>query len=201
MLARNFDAMRRRQGALPEGARRRAIGLLGREPEINDRIKPIISRKIDAVRIRCHGDLHLGQVLWTGEDFVFIDFEGEPARPLVERRYRRSPLRDVAGMLRSFDYAGAAALRSGRARPEDAPVLEHWVDAWVAWMSAAYLGGYLKALADSTLLPKSEADIELLLEFYLFEKVLYEIGYELNNRPDWLEIPLRGLERMLARRI
>ncbi|UQA60958.1 maltose alpha-D-glucosyltransferase [Polyangium aurulentum] len=200
MLARNFDALRRRQSALPEGARRRAIGLLGREVEINDRVRPIISRKIDGVRIRCHGDLHLGQVLWTGQDFVFIDFEGEPARPLVERRYRRSPLRDVAGMLRSFDYAGAAALRSGRARPEDAPVLEHWVDAWVAWMSSAYLGGYLSTLGDAKLLPKSEADIDLLIEFYLFEKVLYEVGYEFNNRPDWLEIPLRGLERLLDRR-
>jgi maltose alpha-D-glucosyltransferase/alpha-amylase len=197
MRARSFDAMRRRMRTLSESARTQAVRLLGREGEIDARLRRIVSRKLDVARIRCHGDLHLGQVLWTGEDFVFIDFEGEPARPLVERRYRRTSVRDVAGMLRSFDYAGAAALRGGRVRSEDAPVLEQWTSAWVSWVSGAYLGGYLETADAGPFMPATEADTELLLDFYLLEKCIYEIGYELNNRPDWLEIPLRGLSRLL----
>src|SRR4029078_12964484 len=101
------------------------------------RLRQVTKRKLDGQRVRHHGDFHLGQVLSTGDDFILIDFEGEPARPLSERRYKRGPLRDGAGMLRSFDYAGAAALRDGRLRPEDVTLLKPWTDAWVAWVSAS----------------------------------------------------------------
>ncbi|MDC0749097.1 putative maltokinase [Polyangium sp. rjm3] len=197
MLARTFDALRRRARSLPEGAAELAREIVRREDEVDRRFKAIGARKVDATRIRCHGDFHLGQVLFTGDDFVFIDFEGEPMRPLATRRYRRTPLRDVAGMIRSFDYAAASALASGRARPEDVPVLEPWTNAWVAWAEAVYLAGYLNAAAGSEFLPKHDPDTDLLLDFYVLEKCIYEIGYELDNRPDWLAIPLRGLARML----
>ncbi|MDI3285056.1 maltose alpha-D-glucosyltransferase [Polyangium sp. 15x6] len=197
MLARTFDALRRRAHTLPEGVQELAREITRREDEVDRRFKAIGARKVDATRIRCHGDFHLGQVLFTGEDFVFIDFEGEPTRPLATRRFRRTPLRDVAGMLRSFDYAAASALAAGRARPEDRPVLEPWTHAWVAWAEAVYLGGYLGAAAGSEFLPKNDPDIDLLVDFYVLEKCIYEIGYELDNRPDWIGIPLHGLARML----
>jgi maltose alpha-D-glucosyltransferase/alpha-amylase len=166
---------------------------------VDARLAEVVSRKIEVDRIRSHGDYHLGQVLSTGDDFVIIDFEGEPARPLIERRYKRCPLRDVSGMLRSFHYAGAAALRRGRVRPEDAPLLERWVEAWVGWACAAFLAGYFRAAQGATFVPASDADTQLLIDFYALEKCIYEVAYELMNRPDWLEIPLRGVARLLSR--
>jgi len=152
------------------------------------------------IRTRLHGDYHLGQVLWTGDDFRIIDFEGEPGRPLSQRRFKRSPLRDVAGMLRSLRYAAAAALRNGTRRPEDVVKLEPWARAWSAWVNASFLAGYLNAAKESRIVPKTDADLSLLLEFFLLEKCTYEIGYELNNRPDWLEIPMQGLLELLGER-
>ncbi|WP_437756576.1 maltose alpha-D-glucosyltransferase [Sorangium sp. So ce1389] len=210
MLARTFALLRKRERSLPENVQEQVSAMLQREAEINAKLQQIVSRKFDVTRIRTHGDFHLGQVLSTGDDFILIDFEGEPARPLSERRYKRGPLRDVSGMLRSFDYAGAAALRDGRLRPEDVTVLKPWTDAWVAWVSASYLAGYLETIAraqasaearsDETapFVPASDADTVLLLDFYMLEKVIYELGYELNNRPDWLDIPLRGLEHLIT---
>ncbi len=143
-------------------------------------------------RIRVHGDYHLGQVLWTGDDFVIIDFEGEPTRPLSQRRFKRCPLRDVAGMLRSFQYAAEAALRSGRLRHEDVVTLGPWAALWVDWVSSAFLDGYLEKMKGTSLFPADLQSTKTLIEFYLLEKVIYEIGYELDHRPDWLEIPLRA---------
>ena len=137
---------------------------------------------------RVHGDYHLGQALWTTtEDWVVIDFEGEPARPLAERRRRTSPLRDVAGMVRSFAYAaGAAALLHGVAAPEG----------WEWSCRAAFLDGW-RATVDPRLLPASEGGFERLLELFELERLLYELRYELGNRPDWASIPVAGLERLL----
>lgn len=141
--------------------------------------------------IRVHGDLHLGQVLFTGDDFVLIDFEGEPARPLAERRRKRSPLVDVAGMLRSFDYASAAALRAQPAalRPLLAPLARFFCRA----ASAAFFEGWLGAVGDSALVPGDAAVTRALLDLFVIEKAAYEVDYERNNRPDWVEIPLSGL--------
>ncbi|WP_437677412.1 maltose alpha-D-glucosyltransferase [Sorangium sp. So ce131] len=212
MLARTFGLIRKRERVLPEPVRELAAAMVQREAEINAKLQQVVSRKFDVTRIRSHGDFHLGQVLSTGDDFILIDFEGEPARPLSERRYKRCPLRDVSGMLRSFDYAGASALRDGRLRPEDVAVLEPWTEAWVAWVSASYLAGYLETIARAQataeprtddaapFVPASDADTALLLDFYMLEKCIYELGYELNNRPDWLDIPLRGLEQLITPR-
>jgi len=153
------------------------------------------------MRIRCHGDYHLGQVLYTGNDFVIIDFEGEPARRLGERRIKRSPLRDVAGMVRSFHYAANAALRTEAAavaRPEDRSALERWGHAWYFWVSATFLKSYLEIMTGSPILPPNRESIQVLLDAYLLDKAIYEINYELNNRPDWVGLPLEGILQVLG---
>jgi len=156
---------------------------------------------LETVKTRTHGDLHLGQVLAVSraqpnapgdgavDDFVIIDFEGEPARPLYERRAKGSPLRDVMGMVRSFDYAPEAALRGGAAPTADRALAR----GWTRQVTDAYLRAYLQAVADAPFIPRDRAQLQRLLRYYELEKVVYEVGYELNNRPDWLEIPLRGL--------
>jgi maltose alpha-D-glucosyltransferase / alpha-amylase len=196
-MARTFELLRSRVSSLMPDTHELADQVLAREGEIDKLLERITRRRIDVIRSRIHGDYHLGQVLWTGEDFIIIDFEGEPGRPLSQRRFKRSPLRDVAGMLRSLDYASAAALRDGRNRPEDVPLLQEWARAWSQWMSGSFLGGYLDRVAGTRIVPQSEGELELMLRFFLLEKVIYEIGYELNNRPDWVEIPLRGLLALL----
>jgi maltose alpha-D-glucosyltransferase/alpha-amylase len=198
-LMRAFESLRRRLDRLPPQTREAAEKLLGREQALDDRLRRISSSRVQVSRIRCHGDLHLGQVLFTGNDFVFIDFEGEPARPMNERRYKRCVLRDAVGMIRSFSYAAESVLRGGQVRPQDVPALVPWATAWTEWVSAAYLGAYLQGLAGTPLLPTSDAHIDLLLDFYELEKVIYEVQYELNNRPDWLAIPLAGMARIEQR--
>jgi maltose alpha-D-glucosyltransferase / alpha-amylase len=150
-------------------------------------------------RIRCHGDFHLGQVIVTEGDVMVLDFEGEPARPLAARRARSSPLRDVAGMLRSFSYAALTGLGAATAtRSEDVGRLEPWADLWETWVSAAYLRAYLAATKGASFLPTRTTDIDTLLQLFMLDKAIYELGYELNNRPEWLHIPLAGLLRRPA---
>jgi maltose alpha-D-glucosyltransferase/alpha-amylase len=149
-------------------------------------------------RIRCHGDLHLGQVLFTGDDFVIIDFEGEPARSLSERRLKQCVLRDVTGMIRSFSYAGDMACRERRRGPDTAQV-EPWAQAFSTWMAAAYLGAYLERLGSSPLVPGQDMLSDALLDFYELDKALYEVEYELGSRPDWIDIPLLGVGRIVRR--
>lgn len=152
------------------------------------------------MRLRCHGDYHLGQVLFTGNDFVIIDFEGEPARHLGERRIKRSPLRDVAGMIRSFHYAANAALRGQSStilRPEDILALEEWAQVWYLWVSATFLKSYLETMRNTPILPQSREGLKVVLDAYLLDKAIYEVNYELNNRPDWVGLPLRGVLQVL----
>ncbi len=196
-LAKAFDQLRRRLGALPAEAADDARALLDQRATIEARLRAITRHKLDVVRIRCHGDYHLGQVLHAGSDFVIIDFEGEPARPIGERRFKRMPFRDVAGMLRSFQYAGAVALREGAFRPEDLAVLEPWADAWSAWIGSAFLDAYLETTGKAPFIPSSEADLRTLMSFTLFEKCIYELSYELDNRPEWVPVPIKGLRTLL----
>jgi maltose alpha-D-glucosyltransferase/alpha-amylase len=162
-------------------------------------MKRLLLAKLSGARIRNHGDYHLGQVLYTGEDFVILDFEGEPARPLSERRLKRSPLRDVAGMLRSLHYAAFAPLLKQKAGSEafDLATLEPWARFWVAWASVAFLKAYLAEIGDAAFMPRTRPELRTLLDTFLLEKAIYELGYELNNRPDWVRIPLQGIEDLL----
>ncbi|MBX7158026.1 MAG: maltose alpha-D-glucosyltransferase [Verrucomicrobiae bacterium] len=158
----------------------------------------LLQNKIIAKRIRIHGDYHLGQVLFTGKDFIIIDFEGEPVRPMGERRMKRSPLYDVAGMLRSLDYvAFGTFLQSRLTLPQDRDFLKDYVLFWTNYVSAAFLESYFKVMGDSSLLPQDSDILKLLLRSLILEKALYEVGYELNHRPLWFSIPLLGIERLM----
>ena len=145
-------------------------------------------------RIRVHGDYHLGQVLRVKNDYVILDFEGEPTKPLADRRIKHSPLKDVAGMLRSFSYAAYAALLNYAARrPEAVDQLEPWARLWEQSTCAEFLRAYRETIAPGNLLPESPTEADSLLRAYLVDKALYELRYELDNRPNWVRIPLWGL--------
>ena len=191
-----MQMLRRRGKGNPD-----AEELLSRESEVQQRLRAVLDKKIVATRIRIHGDYHLGQVLYTGSDFIIIDFEGEPSRPLSERRIKRSALRDVAGMLRSFHYAPYAVL-AGQApgivvRPEDLEKLERASVFWHRCVTTAYLQSYFAHSEGGMHVPRDPDQAQVLLDAYLLEKALYEIAYELNNRPDWVGIPLRGVLDLL----
>ncbi|MDO9017612.1 MAG: putative maltokinase [Myxococcales bacterium] len=199
LLVRTAETLARLKATLPPEVLPDAEAMLAAQGAIEARLRTITGHLLeDAVKIRAHGDLHLGQVLHTGDDFMIIDFEGEPARPLRERRYARAPLRDVSGMLRSFSYVAESALSRGRQRPQDQERLRPWASHWVAWMSAAYVAGHLGVPGVAAVVPKADADRRLMIDFYSLEKCIYEINYELNNRPSWLPIPIRGLLELLA---
>jgi maltose alpha-D-glucosyltransferase/alpha-amylase len=204
-LRRGLQAARKGAGTVEDSeVRDRLRGLANREGEILDRLRTLSDTRIDTIRVRTHGDYHLGQVLWTGRDFVIIDFEGEPARPLGERRLKRSPLRDVAGMLRSFHYASYSALADQRERGavdagSDADrELSDWLAYWHRWVSAAFLRGYLEAAGPHGVVPADPRHTAILLDAFLLEKAIYELGYELNNRPRWVDIPLAGIADVLG---
>jgi maltose alpha-D-glucosyltransferase/alpha-amylase len=198
------DARKATRAGDASPAREQIADLADREREILDRLKVLSTTKIETMRIRIHGDYHLGQVLWTGRDFVIIDFEGEPSRPLGERRLKRSPLRDVAGMLRSYQYATASALRFQEQRGAVTPDrpqyddLRGWLTYWNRWASAGFLRGYLQAAEGQSFLPADPDHTAILLDAFLLEKAVYELGYELNNRPEWVDIPLRGIAEVLG---
>jgi maltose alpha-D-glucosyltransferase / alpha-amylase len=171
-------------GEAAESARQ----LIAAESKVRDRFSSLRDHEIAAVRIRHHGDFHLGQVLYTGADFIIIDFEGEPARPLAHRRIKTLAMRDVAGMIRSFSYAAYAAME-----PETRDRTEPWASFWAAWVSAEYLKAYFETAANSDFVGNSESERRILFDAFVLQKALYEVSYELNNRPDWVQIPLRGI--------
>jgi maltose alpha-D-glucosyltransferase/alpha-amylase len=190
---RSTELLRSQLNKLPQDARDQAKQVLELEPRIASILKAFLSRRLTSTRIRVHGDYHLGQVLYTGHDFVIIDFEGEPTRTLYERRLKRLALRDVAGMLRSFDYASQAALRSDQIAPAALPALRNWGRFWVQCVSAAFLKSYLTTAGSASFVPHAADDLDLQLNTMLLEKALYELRYELNMRPEWVLIPLRGI--------
>ena len=195
-----LQLLRRRVRYLPDDIKADARNVLGMETAIIERYEAITRQRITAMRIRNHGDYHLGQVLYTGNDFIIVDFEGEPARRLGERRIKRSPLRDVAGMVRSFHYATHVALygqASTVPRPEDLPALEEWGHCWYLWVASSFLKSYLEMMADSPVLPQSNEGMKIILNAYLLDKAIYEVNYELNNRPDWVKLPLLGILQVL----
>ncbi|HYX23665.1 MAG TPA: phosphotransferase, partial [Thermoanaerobaculia bacterium] len=187
---------------LPAADRGAAEALLADEERLVDRFRRLLSRKVAAERIRLHGDYHLGRILFTGRDFVILDFEGEPSRSLSERRLKRSPLRDVAGMLRSFQYAAYVRLfeeaSAGVASPELLPELERWALYWQRWVSAAFLRAYLDRARGASFLPPAAGERALLLDAFLLEKAIHELGHELNDRPAWVRIPLQGIREILG---
>jgi maltose alpha-D-glucosyltransferase/alpha-amylase len=203
MLEEHSTALRTRLERLSAEARRSAETLLATDSRERRGLEALLARfgkeSLEVVKTRIHGDLHLGQVLFHGDDFTIIDFEGEPARPLAERRAKSSPLRDVMGMVRSFSYAPEAVMRKDP-DPTKREKLQAAAAHWQAEVRARYLRGYQTTVGNAPFLPPptEPAKLELMLAFYELERVIYEVGYELNNRTDWVDIPLDGLRKLAA---
>ena len=201
-LARqNFQLLNQQLQNLPPETQDCARQILGLEAEMLQRLRKIYEGRIEAVRIRTHGDYHLGQVLHTGRDFLIIDFEGEPDIALSQRRLKCSPLRDVAGMIRSFHYAANAALlkrtESGGFHPGQLKTAPSWARYWSWWVSAAYLRAYLESSGSAPWLPARGAGLEIMMEAELFRKAIHELGYELNHRPAWVSITFQGILELM----
>jgi len=194
-----LNDLERRRDAL-SGELRAAVDCLPtHRPALLDRISPAALAGISAAKMRYHGDFHLGQVLRVADDFVITDFEGEPSRTIEERSRKHSPLRDVAGMLRSFSYVAAvAANHATRERPADRRRLGPLVRSWEQQTTAAFLSGYREAIGGCSAWPAAPSTADRLIEFFVVEKALYELRYEMSNRPDWLSIPLFSLLRLLG---
>ena len=191
---RVFEVLKERVSSLPDEAVEVAASVLSRRRRILDHFNAVEAGRLRAQRIRIHGDYHLGQVLKVKTDFVILDFEGEPARSLAYRRAKQCPLKDVAGMLRSFSYAAYAGLINYTARhPEDIPRLEPWARLWECSAAAQFLRAYRETTRHAEFLPDDRADFRKLLDIFLIDKALYEVLYELNSRPAWVRIPLMGI--------
>jgi maltose alpha-D-glucosyltransferase/alpha-amylase len=192
--SRVLDVLKERVPFLPDEVVEIAATVLSRRRRILDYFGALKSTSFRTQRIRIHGDYHLGQVLRVKTDFVILDFEGEPARPLEYRRSKQCPLKDVAGMLRSFSYAAYASLINYSARhSEDLTSLEPWAQLWERSAAAAFLRAYRETAQGAELVPADTADFHKLLDVFLLDKALYEVLYELNARPAWVRIPLMGI--------
>jgi trehalose synthase-fused probable maltokinase len=200
LAATTLDLLAARIGTLSGLARAAAERALARQQLLATRLEAVVEGSYaETALIRCHGDLHLGQVLDLGGDYLIIDFEGEPARPLAERRAKASPFKDVMGMIRSFDYAAESAARERRKLNgiADPGRLQAVAELWKRTVKATFLRTYLESTAGAPFVPRDERTLRILLDVYQLDKVVYEVGYELNNRPEWVDIPLRGLNQIL----
>ncbi|MBN1621867.1 MAG: maltose alpha-D-glucosyltransferase [Endomicrobiales bacterium] len=198
-LSKNtFDLLEEAIKFIPKESKVEAEEILAQENKLINICARVLDHKLSAKKIRIHGDYHLGQVLFNGKDFYIIDFEGEPARLLSERRLKRSPLRDVAGMIRSFDYAIYSGLSKHPFIPgSDVSTLNPWIKVWYNCVSSEFFSAYMNVVKNEGFLPSKIEDFNILFDAFLIEKAVYELGYELNNRPDWILIPLRGIASIL----
>ncbi len=200
-LNRAFELLRSRTRALPQSAQQDIAEVLNREGEIRQQLLLLRDKRMSGNRIRNHGDFHLSNMLFTGNDWVITNFEGDPTRSLSERRIKRSALRDVATMLRSFHYVSHAALFGDVPgivpSREGHPQLEMWAKTWYRWVSSIFLREYLQAAAGATFLPQKDDELRILLGAYMTERALSEIEYELEHRPEWIRIPVHGILEQL----
>ena len=196
---RVFDALKQRRDTAREADRALIDQALAQRPTLQDRLAALMPRDIGGLNIRHHGDFHLGQMLIVKDDIFIIDFEGEPRRPLSERRRKAPAARDVAGLIRSIDYSATAALgRALRVAPDEQGKLAAALAEWRDRSVAAFLAAYREFMTDPRLWPAERPAAERMLNFFLLEKAVYEIEYELAHRPDWLRVPLTGMLRILS---
>lgn len=193
MAEKTSEILRANIATLSPADQQLAEKILASSQKIHDCFSYMKNVPILSLRTRIHGDYHLGQVLFTGQDFKIIDFEGEPARGFGERKLKRTPLKDVAGMIRSFDYVPEFYMKKQNLKEADRMRMSAHLQVWSRWASIEFLKGYLETLGDSALVPKDLRQTFAVLKMFLLEKALYEIGYEARNRPDWVDIPMRGL--------
>jgi maltose alpha-D-glucosyltransferase / alpha-amylase len=197
---RTLDELARRRSDLRDNDRQLVDELLSRRRTLPDRLGELLPAPVQAMKIRHHGDFHLGQMLIVKDDVFIIDFEGEPRRSIEDRRRKAPAGRDVAGLIRSIDYSATAALeRALKSAPDEQGRLAPALDRWREHSVAAFLAVYRQSLSNTRLWPRSPEDADRLLDFFLLEKAFYEIEYELAHRPDWLRVPLAGTWRILSR--
>jgi maltose alpha-D-glucosyltransferase/alpha-amylase len=201
VVRNSLGLLQQRLQSLPADLAGTADKVLKLQSAIMTRFRTIYERRIDAARIRYHGDFHLGQLLYTGKDFLVIDFEGSPNAPIGERRLKRSPLVDVASMIRSLHYAAHAALlkqvKQGTLQPEQLAAKRPWGRFWALSASALFYQAYAQTPGVSFLIPSDENDLNVLLNFYLLRKAMQELEYELLYRPDWVGIPLQAILELM----
>ncbi len=194
LVNEKLTALSRRMSQLPDHIAAEARKILNIKDDIMDCFRQIYDNKIDTTKTRVHGDYHLAQVLFNGRDFYIIDFEGEPMYSISERRLKRTPFKDVAGMIRSFHYAAFGQLvLNQNYRESDMPLLESWANQWFHYVSQYFLSAYLDTAKGYDFIPEDQEALQLLLRIYILEKAIYEVGYEMNARPEWLRIPIRGV--------
>jgi maltose alpha-D-glucosyltransferase / alpha-amylase len=201
LVGRVLRTLRARIPQLPERSQPLARAVADHETQMLMRFEPLLHQRISALRIRCHGDYHLNQVLFTGKDFVIMDFEGGGDATLPERRRKRSPLRDVAGMLRSFHYAAFDALIEGRGlsvRDADRAIAERWAQVWHGWISANYFRSYCSLVGDAGFLPHDQEQLRLLVDRFVLAKAFHELGHELVEARESVIIPLHGIAQMFG---
>jgi len=198
LVRRNFQRLAKIIPGLPEIVQSRGARILAAEKDIISCLQKITGKRLSAMKCRIHGDLHLGQALFTGKDFVFIDFEGDPVHSLSDRRLKRSPLRDVASMIHSIHYAVMSTLAHHTAsHPEDTALLEPWLEAWYIYVSGSYLKAYLHSMKSSPLIPSDRKELEIMLRSFLIQRVVHEMGHAMNNHPELVDLHLRGLEMLM----
>jgi maltose alpha-D-glucosyltransferase/alpha-amylase len=199
-LRATLDQLEHRLAGLAGTAKELAQQLLAQRGALAESLHACISKPCTAVKSRYHGDYHLGQVLLTRNDFVIIDFEGEPSRPLIERRRKHSPLRDVAGMLLSFNYAAQTAMaHESVEQPESLARITPLLLDWEAEVGKVFLAAYAETVHEVGGFADNTAHCGL-LDLFRLEKLFYEVRYELDNRPDWVVIPLRGIVNLINKR-
>ncbi|MBK7409399.1 MAG: maltose alpha-D-glucosyltransferase [Saprospirales bacterium] len=194
LVTEKLNGLAQRIPSLPPYIAEEAKQVLDLRDDIMECFSEIYQRKIQATKTRVHDDYHLGQVLFNGKDFFIIDFEGEPLYTISERRLKKTPFKDVAGMIRSFHYAAFGQLvLNQNYRKEDMPFLEKWAHQWFHYIRQFFLTAYLDATEGQSFIPREPEALRLLLRNYTLEKAIYEVGYEMNARPDWLRVPIRGV--------
>ena len=194
LVAEKLGALNKRLPLLPEHIGEEASRILDLQEDILQCFSEIYAQKIEADKTRIHGDYHLAQVLFNGRDFYIIDFEGEPMHTISERRLKKTPYKDVAGMIRSFHYAAFGQLvLNQNYRKEDMPLLEIWAEQWFHYVASTFLCAYHETVDGQSFIPNEASARKLLLRNYTLEKAIYEVGYEMNARPEWLRIPIRGV--------
>jgi maltose alpha-D-glucosyltransferase/alpha-amylase len=198
LVHKRINLLKENYARLDKNAKKLADDFIKSEKIIRHFFDKIASSELKSLRIRIHGDYHLGQVLYTGADYLVIDFEGEPESSITDRKIKHSPLKDVAGMIRSFHYAVCAKLYfSSETKNIDPQRLQKSADRWYKLITDAYVDAYMQTMGDISVTFGNRTEMNFLLQLHLLEKAVYELGYELNGRPDWIKIPLKGIQQVL----
>jgi maltokinase len=198
LLNKRITLLKENYSRLDDNAKQLADDFISSEHTIRHFFDKISRNELKSSRIRIHGDYHLGQVLFTGSDYLVIDFEGEPESSITDRKIKHSPLKDVAGMIRSFHYAVCAKLYFASETKGVNPLrLQKAADRWYKLITDAYLDAYMQTMGDISAIFGNRTELNFLLQLHLLEKSVYELGYELNGRPDWIRIPLKGIQHVL----